>query len=84
MKKKIKKESIVEGDNGASKELETVPEEPAADAGKMLPEQSNMEVEEDEGREEDSGDEKEVKNDESDEFTFPDTTISLTHLQPSR
>uniref|UniRef100_A0A8C9Z7Z4 Ribosome quality control complex subunit NEMF n=1 Tax=Sander lucioperca TaxID=283035 RepID=A0A8C9Z7Z4_SANLU len=41
---------------------------------------------EDEGEEdgeEDSGEEKEMKNEESEEFSFPDTTISLSHLQPS-
>ncbi|XP_028994369.1 ribosome quality control complex subunit NEMF-like [Betta splendens] len=55
-------------------DLESVPEKPAA-------EQNNMEVEgdEDEGKEEDSG-----RNSDTEEFAFPDTTISLAHLQPSR
>ncbi|XP_067470744.1 ribosome quality control complex subunit NEMF-like isoform X2 [Thunnus thynnus] len=75
MEKKIKNE-----DNA-------VPEEPAADAGRKLSEQSNMEEEEEEGEEggeEDSDKEKEMKNEESEEFSFPDTTISLSHLQPKR
>ncbi|KAG7224129.1 hypothetical protein INR49_019864 [Caranx melampygus] len=41
-------------------------------------EQSNMEAEAEEGGEEEAG------NGESEEFSFPDTTISLSHLQPSR
>lgn len=41
-------------------------------------EQSNMEAEAEEE------DEEEVENGESEEFNFPDTTISLSHLQPSR
>ncbi|XP_044022519.1 nuclear export mediator factor NEMF-like isoform X2 [Siniperca chuatsi] len=68
MEKKTKK--VVVGDDGASGELAAVPEE------------DNMEGEE--GREEDSGEEEEMKNEESEEFSFPDTTISLSHLQPSR
>lgn len=39
-----------------------------------VPEEDNMEAEEEEGRE----------DEESEEFSFPDTTISLSHLQPSR
>lgn len=58
--------------------------EPAADAGRKLSEQSNMEEEGEEGGEEDSDMEKEMKNEESEEFSFPDTTISLSHLQPNR
>lgn len=34
--------------------------------------------------EESSGEEEEMKNEESDDFSFPDTTISLSHLQPNR
>ncbi|XP_070697951.1 ribosome quality control complex subunit NEMF [Pempheris klunzingeri] len=34
--------------------------------------------------EQESGEEEEMKNEESEEFSFPDTTISLSHLQPSR
>lgn len=80
-KKKLKKANKVEGDNGASGELDTVPGEPAADTSEMMSERSDLEVEGEEGRAEDSGKEKEVK---SEDFSFPDTTISLTHLQPSR
>lgn len=43
-----------------------------------------MEEEEEEGGEEDSGEEEEMKNENGEEFSFPDTTISLSHLQPSR
>lgn len=43
-------------------------------------EQSNTEAEAEEGEEE----EEEAENGESEEFNFPDTTISLSHLQPSR
>ncbi|XP_029316522.1 ribosome quality control complex subunit NEMF isoform X2 [Cottoperca gobio] len=67
MEKKIKK--VVGRDDGASVELSAVPEE------------ENMEAEEEEGGDEDSVEEKEM---ESEEFSFPDTTISLSHLQPSR
>ncbi|XP_070776068.1 ribosome quality control complex subunit NEMF [Enoplosus armatus] len=48
--------------------------------GAAVPEKDNMEAE----GEEDSGEEEEMKNEESEEFSFPDTTISLSHLQPSR
>lgn len=75
-----KKENKVEGDNCASGELDTVPGDQAADTGEVS-EKSDVEVDEEEGRAEDSGKEKEVK---SEDFSFPDTTISLTHLQPSR
>lgn len=74
----MKEEDNVLGDDGGSKDLETVPEEPAA------AEQSNTEVEGDEGREEGGGKEKQGKNEDTGEFAFPDTTISLAHLQPSR
>ncbi|XP_056248763.1 ribosome quality control complex subunit NEMF-like [Seriola aureovittata] len=70
MKKEIKKENKGEADDGASRG--------------MLSEQSNMEAEAEEGGEEDSGVEKDSENGESEEFSFPDTTISLSHLQPSR
>ncbi|KAM8736163.1 ribosome quality control complex subunit NEMF [Acanthopagrus schlegelii] len=68
--KKIKNEA--EGDDGASRELDAVPEE------------DNMEAEEEEGKDEENGEEEEMKDEESEEFSFPDTTISLPHLQPSR
>ncbi|KAF3701093.1 Nuclear export mediator factor Nemf Serologically defined colon cancer antigen 1 -like protein [Channa argus] len=73
-KEKIKKENKVEGSDGVSGELDAVPEEPAAD--EMLSEQ-NMEVE----GGDDGEKETEVKNE---EFSFPDTTVSLTHLQLNR
>lgn len=63
---------MVEGEDGARGELAAVPEE------------DDMEAEGEEDGEEDSGEEKEMKNEESEEFSFPDTTISLSHLQPSR
>ncbi|XP_069008555.1 ribosome quality control complex subunit NEMF [Embiotoca jacksoni] len=66
---KMKKENEVEGDD-------------AADAGGMLSEQSNANVEGEEHEEDD--DVEETENEESEEFSFPDTTISLSHLQPSR
>ncbi|XP_047467806.1 ribosome quality control complex subunit NEMF-like [Mugil cephalus] len=71
--KMIKKETIEEEEeeeeeDGASREMAADPEEPAV-------EQSN-EAEEEHGEE----DEKE----DGEEFSFPDTTISLSHLQPSR
>lgn len=69
MENKNKKE--VDRDGSESGELSTVPEE------------DNMEAEE-EGREEGSEEEEPIKNEESEEFSFPDTTISLSHLQPSR
>nr|XP_019953624.1 PREDICTED: nuclear export mediator factor NEMF isoform X1 [Paralichthys olivaceus] len=40
--------------------------------------------EEEEGRDDEEGMEKETEDGEGEEFSFPDTTISLTHLQPSR
>ncbi|XP_072222266.1 ribosome quality control complex subunit NEMF [Leuresthes tenuis] len=57
-------------------EMDDEPEEPAADARRTQSDQNNME--------EDSSKEKETMSDESEEFSFPDTTISLSHLQPSR
>ncbi|KAM9842428.1 ribosome quality control complex subunit NEMF [Aulostomus maculatus] len=67
------------GDEEKSKEmtktLQDVTEETSS-------EQGNMEAEGEESGEEDSGKETEEKARE--EFTFPDTTISLTHLQPGR
>ncbi|KAK2825926.1 hypothetical protein Q5P01_020140 [Channa striata] len=67
-KKKIKKENNVEKGDGVSAELNAVPEEPAAD--EILSER-HTEAEEEE-------------DDECEELSFPDTTISLTHLQFSR
>ncbi|XP_034381092.1 nuclear export mediator factor Nemf-like [Cyclopterus lumpus] len=68
VKKMTKK--VVGGDDGASAELAAVPEE------------DNLEAEK--SGEEDHEEEKELKNEQSEEFSFPDTTISLSHLQPSR
>uniref|UniRef100_A0A7N8XT63 Ribosome quality control complex subunit NEMF n=1 Tax=Mastacembelus armatus TaxID=205130 RepID=A0A7N8XT63_9TELE len=78
--KKIKKEHKAEVGDGTSRGLNAVPEEAAG----ILAEQSNMEVEGEEAGEEDSRKEKEVENKESEEVSFPDTTISLTHLQPKK
>nr|XP_046267885.1 nuclear export mediator factor NEMF-like [Scatophagus argus] len=64
-------EKMAGGDDGGSSELAAVPEE------------DNMEETVEEGRDEDSDDEEEMENEESEEFSFPDTTISLSHLQPS-
>jgi len=62
-------EKLVGGDDGASGELAAVPEE------------DNLEKSGEEDGEEDM---KEPKNEQSEEFSFPDTTISLSHLRPSR
>ncbi|XP_042371347.1 nuclear export mediator factor NEMF-like, partial [Plectropomus leopardus] len=75
--KKIKK--VSEGD-----EDDAVPVEPASDAKMMLTEPNNATVEAEEDGEGESGEETEMKNEESEEFSFPDTTISLSHIQPSR
>uniref|UniRef100_A0A8C3ASY7 Ribosome quality control complex subunit NEMF n=1 Tax=Cyclopterus lumpus TaxID=8103 RepID=A0A8C3ASY7_CYCLU len=68
VKKMTKK--VVGGDDGASAELAAVPEE------------DNLEAEK--SGEEDHEEEKELKNEQSEEFSFPDTTISLSHLQPKK
>ncbi|XP_031703122.1 ribosome quality control complex subunit NEMF [Anarrhichthys ocellatus] len=68
VEKMIKK--VVGGNDGVNGELAAVPEE------------DNLEAEK--SGEEDSEEETEIKNEESEEFSFPDTTISLSHLQPSR
>ncbi|XP_047201061.1 ribosome quality control complex subunit NEMF-like isoform X2 [Girardinichthys multiradiatus] len=73
--KEVKPEHLAEMDNDA--DVDAAPEEPAEDAGGLQSEPSNME----EVNDEDSGVEDETK---SDEFSFPDTTISLSHLQPNR
>ena len=73
--KQIKRENA-EMDDDVSGEMDAEPEEPAADAGGTQSDQNNME--------EDSSKEKEAMSDGSEEFSFPDTTISLSHLQPSR
>ncbi|XP_034530781.1 nuclear export mediator factor Nemf-like isoform X2 [Notolabrus celidotus] len=44
-----------------------------------VPEDGDMEAE----AEDESEEEEEIKKEESEEFSFPDTTISLSHLQPS-
>ena len=43
-----------------------------------------MKKEEGEAEEEEEGREKETEDRDGEEFSFPDTTISLTHLQSSR
>uniref|UniRef100_A0A671V8Y2 Ribosome quality control complex subunit NEMF n=1 Tax=Sparus aurata TaxID=8175 RepID=A0A671V8Y2_SPAAU len=68
--KKIKKEV-----RSANRELDAVPEEDNMEA------EEEEEEEEEEGKEEDDREEEEVKDEESEEFSFPDTTISLPHLQ---
>ncbi|XP_029937910.1 ribosome quality control complex subunit NEMF [Myripristis murdjan] len=73
---KMKKENEVEGEDGASDTPAGVSKESASDADRM-----EDEAEEDEGE---SDKEAEMKSDEeSGEVSFPDTTISLSHLQPS-
>lgn len=73
----IARKGTKEADASAVGELATVPEE-----------DSNMdaeeEEEEEEGREGDNKEEEDLKNEDGEEFSFPDTTISLSHLQPSR
>ncbi|KAF0044175.1 hypothetical protein F2P81_003333 [Scophthalmus maximus] len=71
----MKKENKVQAGDGASGTL---------DAVSVASEQSNAEAEAEDGTEDDSGKEKETENSEGEEFSFPDTTISLTHLQTSR
>ncbi|CAK6971511.1 nuclear export mediator factor NEMF-like isoform X2 [Scomber scombrus] len=77
-------EERAEGDE-ENKEMEkkiknaAIPEEPAADTGKMPSKQSNMKEEEEEEEEGDGAGEED-----GEEFSFPDTTISLSHLQPKR
>lgn len=56
------------------------PEETDADGGRMQSELSK--VDEEESGEEEDGKEEEMKTEE--EFSFPDTSIPLTHLLPSR
>uniref|UniRef100_A0A7N8YAY1 Ribosome quality control complex subunit NEMF n=1 Tax=Mastacembelus armatus TaxID=205130 RepID=A0A7N8YAY1_9TELE len=81
-------EELIEGD-GENMEMKKIKKEHKAEVGDgttagILAEQSNMEVEGEEAGEEDSRKEKEVENKESEEVSFPDTTISLTHLQPKK
>uniref|UniRef100_A0A671V3P0 Ribosome quality control complex subunit NEMF n=1 Tax=Sparus aurata TaxID=8175 RepID=A0A671V3P0_SPAAU len=63
------------GMRSANRELDAVPEEDNMEA------EEEEEEEEEEGKEEDDREEEEVKDEESEEFSFPDTTISLPHLQ---
>ncbi|XP_068194100.1 ribosome quality control complex subunit NEMF [Antennarius striatus] len=63
---------LSEEDDGASGELSDISEE----------DDKKAEVEKE--KEDDNEEEEEVKNEDSEEFSFPDTTISLSHLQPSR
>ncbi|XP_029349469.1 ribosome quality control complex subunit NEMF [Echeneis naucrates] len=82
--KEIKKENKVEGNDGSSGKMDSDPEQTAADLEGALSEQGNMEAEAEEGEEEASRKEKETGNGDNEGFSFPDTTISLSHLQPSR
>lgn len=59
-------------------DVAAVHKEPEADTRMSSSDQSGKEVEDD--HEED----KDTKSAESDELSFPDTTISLSHLQPNR
>ncbi|XP_041668539.1 nuclear export mediator factor Nemf-like isoform X2 [Cheilinus undulatus] len=67
------------GDGEEDKKSEKVQEEEGG-SGELaaVPEEENVDSEEDIKEEE------EIKKEESEEFSFPDTTISLSHLQPSR
>uniref|UniRef100_A0A673C6V3 Ribosome quality control complex subunit NEMF n=1 Tax=Sphaeramia orbicularis TaxID=375764 RepID=A0A673C6V3_9TELE len=71
----IKEEN--KADDGASGDVAVVHEEAVADARVSSSDQSSKELEDE--HEED----KDTKSAESDEFSFPDTTISLSHLQPT-
>uniref|UniRef100_UPI0037E6FC22 ribosome quality control complex subunit NEMF n=1 Tax=Semicossyphus pulcher TaxID=241346 RepID=UPI0037E6FC22 len=65
------------GDGETEKKIKNEAEgDDAASGDAAVPEEDDME--------EDSEEEEEIKNEESEEFSFPDTTISLSHLQPSR
>ncbi|XP_029972447.1 ribosome quality control complex subunit NEMF [Salarias fasciatus] len=77
VKNKTKKEND-KGRGGASGETDGALETPAADGGR-LSEQSAAEAEDERRKEEHSDEEPEEE-----EVSFPDTTISLSHLQPSR
>ncbi|XP_030574071.1 ribosome quality control complex subunit NEMF [Archocentrus centrarchus] len=76
----VKKENNVEeeeeeeddDDDDAGGEIDAAPGELAADTVEKVPKQS------------DGGMEKETPTEESEELSFPDTTITLSHLQPSR
>lgn len=75
-----------QGEEGEGEEMEKNDKKPTEkDDGAELSavhEEDNTEGEE--GREEGSEEEEQLKTEESNEFNFPDTTISLSHLQPSR
>uniref|UniRef100_A0A672J2C2 Ribosome quality control complex subunit NEMF n=1 Tax=Salarias fasciatus TaxID=181472 RepID=A0A672J2C2_SALFA len=75
VKNKTKKEND-KGRGGASGETDGALETPAADGGR-LSEQSAAEAEDERRKEEHSDEEPEEE-----EVSFPDTTISLSHLQP--
>lgn len=71
----VKKENNVEeeeDDDDAGGEIDAAPGELGADTGEKVPKQS------------DGGMEKETTIEKSEEPSFPDTTITLSHLQPSR
>ncbi|KAF7656630.1 hypothetical protein LDENG_00038720 [Lucifuga dentata] len=77
----IKEENQAEGEDSMSEAVATVPQESAVDEERITSEQSKMEEEE----EEENVMEMETKNaEEGGDISFPDTTISLSHLHPSR
>lgn len=69
------------GDEDMEKKNKKEVDRDGSESGELstVAEEDNMEAEE-EGSEE----EEPMKDEESEEFRFPDTTISLSHLQPSR
>lgn len=78
-----------EGDDKETKSKHKAEAEAEADDGgelPVIPEEGKVDAEEDEGSaEEEEEEEEKLKSEEEDkEFAFPDTTISLSHLQPSR
>lgn len=76
-----------EGDDKETKS-EHKPQAEGDDGGDLpvIPEEGKVDAEEDEGSaEEEEEEEEKLKSEEEDkEFAFPDTTISLSHLQPGR
>ncbi|KAI3367622.1 hypothetical protein L3Q82_026464, partial [Scortum barcoo] len=68
-------EERAEGDAETEKKIKKVVKGDNDESGELtaIPEEGNNEAEEEE-----------MKDEESEEFSFPDTTISLSHLQPSR
>ncbi|KAM9354693.1 ribosome quality control complex subunit NEMF [Pholidichthys leucotaenia] len=75
-------EDGVQGQMDVQEQMDTAPEK-LEDNTRANPAEQSSEEGEELGHE-DSGMEEEMKNEESEEFSFPDTTISLSHLQPNR